>query len=78
MDEVTVLVQVWDRGQHRRAEVKVSAADIRAKCWRTLACTQAAVLLGMPFTDVAAKAKFGFRPEDKERYFGKKEAGQST
>lgn len=75
MDDITVLVQVWDRGQNRRAEVKVSAADIRARCWRTLACTQAAVLLGMPFTDVAAKAKFGFYPADKARYFGKRDAG---
>ena len=77
MDEVTCLVQVWDRGQTRRAEVTVSAADIRAKCWRTLACTQAAVMLEMPFPAVAEKAKFWFRQEDKERYFGKRDAGQS-
>ena len=36
-------------------------------CWKDIACIKAAVVLELPFTWLMDKAKYGLRPEDRER-----------
>ncbi len=58
-------------GVTRKAVVPVEESAIRAKCWREIACIKAAVYLEVPFSTLTERAKYGFRPEDKARLFGK-------
>ena len=79
METVECQVTIWDRGQARKEIVDVEVEAIRARCWRPIAAIKAAVLLELPFTEIMARAKFGFRREDKERLFGKaQEKGESA
>ena len=74
VDTVECQVSVMIRpGETRKAVVPVEESAIRSKCWREIACIKAAVLLEVPFSTLTEKAKYGFRPEDKARLFGKKE-----
>ncbi len=67
MDDVKVLVRVFDRGRNREAVVDVPESAFLTRCWKTIASLMAAVALELPFTDVERLAKYGLRPEDKER-----------
>lgn len=67
MDDVEVLVAVWDRGQKRIAIVTVPASTFATRCWRTVAALAAAVALEMPFSDLEGRCKFGLRPADRDR-----------
>ena len=58
-------------GVTRRTVVPVEESAIRARCWHEIACIKAAVYLEVPFSTLLEKAKYGFRPEDKARLFGK-------
>ena len=64
MNEVEVKVVCYPWGD---TIVKVREDDVLARCWRTLAKIAAAAVWGVPFTDVASRAKVGLRPEDRDR-----------
>lgn len=68
-ETVEVLVRVFDRGESKRVVVDVpeSAFDPASLCWKTTAALAAAVKLGFSFTQVERAAKYGLRPEDRER-----------
>lgn len=78
MKTVDVLVQIWDRGQTRRAVVSVEEVCFEKDCWKPIACLRAATELDVPFTTIMRVAKFGLRPEDKKRVFGKDAAGKDS
>lgn len=67
MDDVEVLVTVWDRGQTRLTIVTVPASAFATRCWRTIAALAAAVYLELPFAEIEGKCKFGLRPADRDR-----------
>lgn len=68
MEQVDVLVRVLERpGLTREATVQVSEEVFRTQNWRDLAALFAANALELPFTFVAARARFGLRPADRER-----------
>lgn len=71
MQTVECLVQIFDRGRTRQEIVPVEEEAIRKKCWRPIAAVKAAALMGVPFQDVLERGKFGFRPADKARLFGR-------
>lgn len=78
MSEVEVLVQVYDRGQTKRTVVQVEETCFGPEgcCWRTVAAAQAAAVLGLPFMDVAERAKYGLHPEDKTRLAARYSRGE--
>lgn len=69
METVEVLVQIFDRGESKRVVVEVpeSAFSPSSTCWKTTAALAAAVELGISFTQVERAARYGLRPEDRER-----------
>lgn len=64
---IEVKVQVYYLGRRREEIVEVPEEAFAKKCWRTIASLMAAVKLEIPFTDVERLARFGLRPEDKQR-----------
>lgn len=79
VDTVECQVSVMIRpGETRKAVVPVEESAIRERCWREIACIKAAVYLEVSFAELLEKAKYGFRPEDKARLFGKGAAEQGT
>lgn len=64
MDDVKVLVRVFWCGQTRSEVVSVPVSAFPGKCWRVIAAMKAAALLGIPFTEVSGKAKYGLNPEN--------------
>lgn len=70
MENVDVLVQIRDRSQTLTAVVPVEVECFAKDCWKPIACLRAATELGVPFTTVMLVAKYGLRPEDKQRLFG--------
>lgn len=67
MELIEVMVRVFYLGRRREAIVEVAEEAFVKKCWRPIAALKAAVLMGIPFTDMDRLAKFGLRPEDKQR-----------
>lgn len=67
MDEVAVLVRMPATYQGREAVVQVPESAFETGCWKTIAALAAAVDLAVPFTDVERVARYGLRPEDRER-----------
>lgn len=67
MDDVKVLVQVFWRGSIRKEIVEVPEEAFAKRCWKPIAALKAGVMIGIPFTDMLDKAKFGLLPEDKAR-----------
>lgn len=67
MNDVEVLVVIWDRGQNRQTVVTVPVSAFLQKCWRAIASMAAAVALEIPFVEVERLARFGLRQEDKLR-----------
>lgn len=78
METVDVLVQIWDRGQCRKAVVQVPESAFVTGCWRTIAALAAAVEFGISFVDVERVARYGLRPEDKQRLFEQNKAGADS
>lgn len=72
MQTVDVLFRVFDRGQTREEVVPVEEIcfDPQKSCWRVIACIKAAVLMELPFTWLVEHARYGLRPEDKDRLRG--------
>ena len=67
MDDVKVLVQIFWLGSVRKEIVEVPEEAFAKRCWKPIAALKAAVMMGIPFTDMLDKAKFGLLPEDKAR-----------
>ena len=67
MDEVAVLVRMPAAYQGREAVVQIPESAFATGCWKTIAALAAAVDLGVSFVDVERVARYGLRPEDKER-----------
>lgn len=67
MDTVAVLVRLPETYQGREAVVQIPESAFATECWKTIAALAAAVDLAVPFTDVERVARYGLRPEDKER-----------
>ena len=78
METVDVLVQIWDRGQSRKAVVQVQEECFAKDCWKPIACMMAATELDVPFTTVLRIAKYGLRMEDKQRLFGQCKAAEDS
>lgn len=67
MDDVQVLVKVFWCGSVRKEIVTVPEEAFVKQCWKPIAAMKAAALMEIPFTDVERLAKYGLRPEDKQR-----------
>lgn len=66
--QVDVLVRVLERpGLTREATVQVREEAFRSPNWRALAALFAANALELPFTFVAERARYGLRPEDRDK-----------
>lgn len=67
MDDVQVLVMVYWCGSTRKEIVTVPEEAFVKRCWKPIAAMKAAALMALSFTDVERLAKYGLRPEDKQR-----------
>lgn len=67
MDDIQVLVQIFWLGSVRKEIVEVPEEAFAKRCWKPIAALKAGVMIGIPFTDMLEKAKFGLLPEDKAR-----------
>ena len=74
MDPIKVMVRVWYLGTMREEIVEVPEDAFRKHCWRPIASLMAAVKMELPFTEVERLARYGLRPEDKQRLLAAGEA----